>query len=221
MSVLVEPIVRPCPETEGDDSDAERTREWLVSNGLGGVRLGDRLRRPHPALPRPARRRVTHSARPDDDAGPAQRAPRPARRLVRPDRRRGARRPADPRRQRPPYQVPPRGRAPSLALRGRRSHPGEAAPPAPPPERGLPHLPTHRGGRCGLAGGVLPWCQTRFDGTVIGAPYCRTPTCRRRCASEDVARRHSAPRAPQGSGATIPGTLGRPGQTDTRARGFN
>jgi len=40
MSVLVEPIVRPCPETEGDDSDAERTREWLVSNGLGGYASG-------------------------------------------------------------------------------------------------------------------------------------------------------------------------------------
>ena len=40
MSVLVEPIVRPCPETEGDDSDAERTREWLVSNGLGGTPRG-------------------------------------------------------------------------------------------------------------------------------------------------------------------------------------
>ena len=31
--------------------------------------------------------------------------------------------------------------------------------------------------------------------------------------------RHSAPRAPQESGATIPGTRRRPGQTDTRARG--
>ncbi len=31
--------------------------------------------------------------------------------------------------------------------------------------------------------------------------------------------RHSAPRAPQESGATIPGTQRRPGQTDTRARG--
>ena len=31
--------------------------------------------------------------------------------------------------------------------------------------------------------------------------------------------RHSAPRAPRGSGATIPGTQRRPGQTDTRARG--
>jgi len=40
MSVLVEPIVRPCPETEGDDSDAERTREWVVSNGLGGYASG-------------------------------------------------------------------------------------------------------------------------------------------------------------------------------------
>jgi hypothetical protein len=33
--------------------------------------------------------------------------------------------------------------------------------------------------------------------------------------------RHSAPRAPQESGATIPGTRRRPGQTDTRARGSN
>ena len=40
MSVLVEPIVRPCPATEGDDSDAERTREWVVSNGLGGYASG-------------------------------------------------------------------------------------------------------------------------------------------------------------------------------------
>ena len=40
MSVLVEPIMRPCPETEGNDSDAERTREWLVSNGLGGYASG-------------------------------------------------------------------------------------------------------------------------------------------------------------------------------------
>src|SRR5271157_67529 len=31
--------------------------------------------------------------------------------------------------------------------------------------------------------------------------------------------RHSAPRAPRGSGATIPGTQRRPGQTHTRARG--
>src|SRR5271157_5224765 len=31
--------------------------------------------------------------------------------------------------------------------------------------------------------------------------------------------RHSAPRAPQESGATIPGTQRRPGQTHTRARG--
>ena len=30
--------------------------------------------------------------------------------------------------------------------------------------------------------------------------------------------KHSAPRAPRGSGATIPGTQRRPGQTDTRAR---
>jgi len=40
MTNLVESIVRSCPEAEGDDSDAERTREWLVSNGLGGYASG-------------------------------------------------------------------------------------------------------------------------------------------------------------------------------------
>ena len=40
MSILIEPIMRPCTETQGDDSDAERTREWLVSNGLGGYASG-------------------------------------------------------------------------------------------------------------------------------------------------------------------------------------
>ena len=40
MSILVEPIVRPCPETEGDDADAERIREWIVTNGLGGYASG-------------------------------------------------------------------------------------------------------------------------------------------------------------------------------------
>ena len=80
MSVLVEPIVRPCPETEGDDSDAERTPRVARHQRPGGLRLGHGLRRADPALSRPARRRAARSARPDDDAQPAQRAARPARR---------------------------------------------------------------------------------------------------------------------------------------------
>ena len=154
MSVLVEPIVRPCPETEGDDSDAERTREWLVTNGLGGYASGTvcgvPTRRYHglliAALPTPLGRMMMLNQ--------LQRAPRPADGSFAPIGVEALVGRPIPDVERPRYQVPPRGRAASLAVRGRRSHPGEAAAPAPPPEHGLRHLPTHRGGRCGRAPSV-------------------------------------------------------------------
>ena len=55
-------------------------------------------------------------------------------------------------RHRPPRRVPPRGRAARLALRGRRGHPGKAAPPAPPPEHGLRDLPARQRRRTGRRG---------------------------------------------------------------------
>ena len=69
-------------------------------------------------------------------------------------------------------------------------------------------------------GGVLPWCRHpvrrhRHRCAVVPSHVLITgDECRRTSRG-----RHSAPRAPQGSGATIPGTQRRPGQTHTRARG--
>src|SRR5271165_1946659 len=73
--------------------------------------------------------------------------------------------------------------------------------------------------------------HTAFGGACFrgAGPGSMAQTSARRMSShglvaEDERRRtsrgrHSAPRAPQESGATIPGTRRRPGQTDTRARG--
>ena len=69
------------------------------------------------------------------------------------------------------------------------------------------------GGACFRGAGPVPWHRHRravvpSHGLVAGDERRRTSR-----------GRHSAPRAPQESGATIPGTRRRPGQTDTRARG--
>ena len=69
------------------------------------------------------------------------------------------------------------------------------------------------GGACFRGAGPVPWHRHRravvpSHGLVAGDERRRTSR-----------GRHSAPRAPQESGATIPGTPRRPGQTDTRARG--
>ena len=68
-------------------------------------------------------------------------------------------------------------------------------------------------------GGVLPWCRTRFEGTASAHRSAVTRTDHRRRVSEDVARETFCSACPQESGATIPGTQRRPGQTHTRARG--
>ena len=69
------------------------------------------------------------------------------------------------------------------------------------------------GGACFRGAGPVPWHRHRravvpSHGLVAGDERQRTSR-----------GRHSAPRAPQESGATTPGTRRRPGQTDTRARG--
>src|SRR5208337_1836390 len=69
------------------------------------------------------------------------------------------------------------------------------------------------GGRASVVPDPVPWHRHRravvpSHGLVAGDERRRTSR-----------GRHSAPRAPQESGATILGTRRRPGQTDTRARG--
>ena len=75
-------LVRPMPPFDPARSGIEplSTREWLVTNGLGGYASGTVCGVADPALSRPADRRPARPAGPDDDAQPAQRAARPARR---------------------------------------------------------------------------------------------------------------------------------------------
>jgi hypothetical protein len=85
-----------------------------------------------------------------------------------------------------------------------------------------PQTPMRRRGHTAFGGG----CASVVPDPVRWHRHRRAVVPSRELVAEDERRRtsrgrHSAPRAPQGSGATIPGTLRRPGQTDTRARGSN
>src|SRR5262249_45074293 len=67
--------------------------------------------------------------------------------------------------------------------------------------------PTGTAGVTPHAGGVLPWCRTRDEGTDFGAPERPTPTDQRRPAAADVAKEtFCSACSPRHPGATIPGT---------------
>src|SRR5208337_3197809 len=70
------------------------------------------------------------------------------------------------------------------------------------------------GGACFRGAGPVTMAQTVARRRTVAQLTAAGSVCRRTSRG-----RHSAPRAPQESGATIPGTRRRPGQTDTRARG--
>jgi len=92
-----------------------------------------------------------------------------------------------------------------------RNWPGGAI--TPPDSHEAPGVHCLRGGRASVVPDPVPWHRHRravvpSHGLIAGDERRRTSR-----------GRHSAARAPQESGATIPGTRRRPGQTDTRARG--
>ena len=139
-------LIRRIPWPGRDDPEpasACSTREWLVTNGLGGYASGTVSGAADAPLPRPADRRPPGAARPHDDAEPPARAAPPARR-DRGHHVRWLRSPPEPTR---PLTAPDLAEfrlelGPArLALRGRRARPREAAPHALPPEHGPRQLP--------------------------------------------------------------------------------
>ena len=85
-----------------------------------------------------------------------------------------------------------------------------------PPQTPMRHRGyTACGEACFRGAGPVPW--HRHQRAVVPSHGLVAEDERRRTSRG----RHPAPRAPQESGATIPGTQRRPGQTDTRARGTN
>ena len=77
-----DPIARPVRIgwRRGDAAEALVSREWLLTNGLGGYACGHRRRRAHPALPQPAGRRPPRARRPHHPVEPARRDAAPRRR---------------------------------------------------------------------------------------------------------------------------------------------
>ena len=78
---IAEPIRRiPWPIVDPNDPEALVTREWLVTNGLGGYASGTVGRRDHAPLSRPADRGAAGAARPHGHAQPPRRTGPSARR---------------------------------------------------------------------------------------------------------------------------------------------